>query len=118
MLEEKTEIIFKYLIKIGASPLEAEDIIQDACYKLLLYMDSIDPNKAYSWLFRVAINQYYDYCRKGKRQIYVALEQIEFVDDSPLPEDLVENEELKHEIQLVLNQLSPKLGSIEMSIRK
>ena len=68
VLQEKTAIIFKYLIKNGANPRDAEDIIQEALYKFILYIDSVDPNKAYSWLFRVAINQYYDLCRKRKKK--------------------------------------------------
>jgi DNA-directed RNA polymerase specialized sigma24 family protein len=57
-LHEKTATIFKYLIKNGANPRDAEDIVQEALYKFIIYIDSVDPNKAYSWLFRVAINQY------------------------------------------------------------
>ena len=107
ILQEKIEIIFRYLVKIGADPSDAEDIIQEALYKFILYMDSIDSEKAYSWLFRVSLNRYYDLCREQKRKIRVSLENFELVDDSILPEDYIEQDELRKEIQDVLDQLTP-----------
>ncbi|WP_176330320.1 RNA polymerase sigma factor [Oceanobacillus rekensis] len=107
ILQEKTEIIFKYLLKIGADPRDAEDIIQEALYKFILYMDSVDSKKAYSWLFRVSLNKYYDICREQKRKVQVSFENFELVDDSILPEDHIEQDELRKEIQDVLDQLTP-----------
>lgn len=104
-LQEKTGIIFKYLLKMGASVRDAEDIVQEALYKFLLYIDSVDPTKAYSWLFRVSINQYYDLCRKQKKEIHASFNNLEFVDESFLPEDFIQQNEMKKEIQLVLDQL-------------
>lgn len=52
VLQEKTATIFKYLIKNGANPRDAEDIIQESIYKFILNIESVDPNKAYSWLFQ------------------------------------------------------------------
>lgn len=106
-IQEKTVIIFKYLVKSGASKNDAEDIVQEALYKLMLYIDSIDPNKAYSWLFRVAINQYYDLYRKQKKEIHTTFENLEFVDESFLPEDYVRQGEMRKEIEFVLDQLPP-----------
>lgn len=107
VLQEKIGIIFKYLIKIGANPRDAEDIIQEALYKLILYIDSVEPTKAYSWLFRVAINQYYDLSCKQQREVILSFDNFEFVDDSVLPEDYVQQTEMRKEIQDILNQLSP-----------
>jgi RNA polymerase sigma-70 factor (ECF subfamily) len=104
-LQEKTGIIFKYLLKIGASARDAEDIVQEALYKFLLYIDSVDPTKAYSWLFRVSINQYYDLCRKQKKEMHASFDNLEFVDESFLPEDFIQQNEMKKEIQVVLDQL-------------
>lgn len=106
-LQEKTGIIQKYLLKMGANVNDAEDIVQEALYKLMLYIDSIDPKKAYSWLFRVALNHYYDLCRKQKKEIHTTFENLEFVDDSFLPEDFVRQGEMRSEIEQVLDQLPP-----------
>ena len=104
-LQEKTGIIFKYLLKMGASVRDAEDIVQEALYKFMLYIDSVDPTKAYSWLFRVSINQYYDLCRKQKKEMHASFDNLEFVDETFLPEDFIQQNEMKKEIQVVLDQL-------------
>lgn len=106
-LHGKTDIIFKYLVKIGASKSDAEDAVQEAVYRLMLYIDSVDGTKAYSWLFRVAVNHYYDLCRKQKKEIHTTFENLEFVDDSFLPEDFVRQGEMRSEIEQVLDQLPP-----------
>jgi DNA-directed RNA polymerase specialized sigma24 family protein len=72
-----------------------------------LYIDSIDSNKTSSWLFRVAINLYYDLCRKQKRQISISFENMNFADNSLLPDDFVQQNEMRDEINQVLNQLKP-----------
>jgi RNA polymerase sigma factor (sigma-70 family) len=106
-LQETTKNIYKYLIKIGANPRDAEDIVQEAVYKFIIYIDSIDSNKTSSWLFRVAINLYYDLCRKQKRQISISFENMNFADNSLLPDDFVQQNEVRDEINQVLNQLKP-----------
>lgn len=106
-LQGKTNIIFKYLVKIGASKSDAEDTVQEAVYRLMLYIDSVDAAKAYSWLFRVAVNHYYDLCRKQKKEIHTTFENLEFADDSFLPEDFVRQGEMRSEIARVLDQLPP-----------
>ncbi|CEG21406.1 ECF RNA polymerase sigma factor SigW [Planococcus massiliensis] len=106
-LHGKTDIIFKYLMKIGASKSDAEDTVQEAVYRLMLYIDSVDEAKAYSWLFRVAVNHYYDLCRKQKKEIHTTFDNLEFVDDSFLPEDFVRQGEMRSEIEQVLDQLPP-----------
>ena len=70
-------------------------------------MDSVDSKKAYSWLFRVALNQYYDFCRKQQKQVSVSFENFELVDESPLPEDYVRQKEVQKEIQFILDELTP-----------
>ena len=44
VLQEKTEIIFKYLIKIGADSRDAEDILQEAFRASVLGV-TMDPMK-------------------------------------------------------------------------
>lgn len=106
-LQGKTDIIFKYLVKMGANQRDAEDIVQESLYKLMLYIESINPNKAYSWLFRVSVNQYYDLCRKQKKDVRIAFENLDFADDSFLPQEQVEQSEMRREIEFILDQLPP-----------
>ncbi|MRH44154.1 sigma-70 family RNA polymerase sigma factor [Aquibacillus halophilus] len=101
------QTIKRYLIKIGASPLDAEDIVQESVYKFLLYVDSVEPDKAYSWLFRVALNKYYDLCRKQKRHVTVTVDEQLLVDLQPTPEKLLNEKERQLQFNTILNEMKP-----------
>ena len=107
LLEEKMKTIYKYLVKIGADSDDAEDIVQETIYKFFLNIETINPEKASSWLFRVAVNHYFDLCRRRKRQIYISLDEGGFRDRSLLPEELILSKETRQEIEYVLNQMKP-----------
>lgn len=59
-LNEILKFVYVYLIKMGASKEDAEDIIQDTAYKFLQYIDSVQFDNIQSWLFRVAGGNYQD----------------------------------------------------------
>ncbi|AZK47911.1 sigma factor regulator N-terminal domain-containing protein [Paenibacillus lentus] len=55
-LQPKLREIRNYLIRLGASSSDAEDIVQETVYKAFLYIDSIENGKFSAWLYKVAIN--------------------------------------------------------------
>lgn len=105
ILQPKMLEIQKYLIRLGASATDAEDIVQDTVYKALLYIDSIDENKFSAWLYKVAINRYYDLCRRSKR-IVIPIDYVD-VPDTELPEDHLLLKEKREDIERVLSELLP-----------
>lgn len=105
LLQEKMKHIQRYLIRLGASRADAEDIVQDTVYKGLLYLDSIVPDKLTTWLYRVALNRYFDMLRKRKRMQYL-IEEDTLV-DSEIPEDVLLQKEQREEIELVMESLTP-----------
>lgn len=66
-LNTELNIVYRYLRKLGISHADAEDAVQETAYKYILYFDTIKTSKIRSWLIRVALNFYYDQCRKQKR---------------------------------------------------
>jgi len=64
------KVVFKSLIKMGVTKEDTEDIVQDTLYKALKYIDSIDSRTARAWLFRVALNEFYNIYRKNKKNLY------------------------------------------------
>lgn len=62
----KMVIIYRYLVKIGCSYTDAEDIVQDTLLKAIIYLEVIKSDKIASWLFKVALDSYKDLCRKNK----------------------------------------------------
>lgn len=105
LLQEKIKQINRYLIRLGADRNDAEDIVQDAVYKGLLYIDSIDPEKFFGWLYKVALNGYYDLCRKRKR-IHIPIDSVSLEDGEAI-EDLIFRKEQREEIESVLEELPP-----------
>ncbi|MBM7702354.1 RNA polymerase sigma factor [Metabacillus iocasae] len=108
-LNEILAFVYSYLLKMGASKEDAEDIIQETAYKFLTYMDSIKTSNIQSWLFKVAINHYYDMTRKQSRRKNLLLKfNVQELFEEETPEKVVLQSELGRAIQEVLNKLSPK----------
>lgn len=113
MLEEKLyqylKIVNSYLLKMGASKEDAEDIVQDTAYKFILYIDSIDANNVKSWLFRVAINEYYDmYRKRTRRQMILLTFDFRQLMEEYTPEVAIVQKELEQDIEKVLSKLKPR----------
>lgn len=89
ILTNEMLIIYKYLIKIGASREDAEDLVQDTLYKAVKYSDSLYQDKIFSWLFKVTINNYYNLCKRKKIIQEIKLDENSML--SLLPDDLLEN---------------------------
>lgn len=60
-------IIYKYLIKLGCSKHEAEDIVQEAFTRAMEHMDGVRVEKLRSWLFTVAINVFRTFKKRNNR---------------------------------------------------
>lgn len=108
-LYEQLKIVNSYLIKMGASKEDAEDIIQDTAYKFILYVDSMDIKNIESWLFRVAINQYYDMYRKNSRRQEILLKfDFQQLFEEYTPEKAMLQKEFIQDIDELLSRLKPK----------
>ena len=62
------EVVFKYLLKIGATKEDAEDVVQEAIMKTIECLQQIKANKLRAWLFKVALHRYYTLYNKQKTQ--------------------------------------------------
>lgn len=63
-----TKRLIGYLIKCGATPIDAQDITQDTLIKVLEIEDVIEPDAMQPWMFRIGLNQYLDLYRTTKRR--------------------------------------------------
>jgi RNA polymerase sigma-70 factor (ECF subfamily) len=108
LFKNKASIIYRYLLKIGCSHHDAEDIVQDAIFKALIYLEAIEEDKLGAWLFKVALNRYYDFCRKNKRHPLDSFDSENILHYLPVyhPEDQVLENEQKQQIARVLKELS------------
>ncbi|MGE7954007.1 RNA polymerase sigma factor [Lysinibacillus xylanilyticus] len=77
LLLAHAEVVFKYLIKIGATKEDAEDVVQEAIIKTIECLSSIQHDNLRAWLFKVALNRYYTLYNKQKRTTLIGDEEIE-----------------------------------------
>lgn len=108
LYKSEAKIIFGYLIKIGCTKEESEDIIQDSFVKAIQYMDGISKEKLSSWLFTVAINEFRNRTKKQKKQYQLSIDEREFfnnlAEEDDFTEDLLSKEQ-RNEVIGCLNNL-------------
>lgn len=110
LYRDRSRIIFRYLLKIGCSKENAEDIVQTAFFKAFEHMIHLNTDNPSAWLFKVSINQYHDLCRKQKRYPHVQIDENFLENMCRMDEDgehLMLRKEHKQEVESVLNQLTP-----------
>ena len=108
ILLEHARIIFKYLIKIGATREDAEDITQETIMKTIECLQQIEPEKMRAWMFKVAINRYYSLYNKNTS--VVTLSEVDLERLLPVFEHVEINmltEEEVSELKRVLHVLQP-----------
>ncbi|MDR7238445.1 RNA polymerase sigma factor [Neobacillus drentensis] len=106
-LNSELNIVYRYLRKLRIPQADAEDAVQEAAYRYLLYYDSIQTSKIRSWLIRVALNFYYDQCRKYGRYELNLNEDLLKTDIKELPEEIFLEKERNSELGNALSQLKP-----------
>ena len=108
VLINEIKVVFKSLIKMGVAKEDAEDIAQNTICKALNYIDSIDSRTARAWLFRVALNEFYNICRKNKKNICININDIDILDLlTESAENAVINSEKVKDIRDTLDKLQP-----------
>ncbi|HHW39367.1 MAG TPA: RNA polymerase sigma factor [Bacillales bacterium] len=108
ILLEHARIVFKYLIKIGATREDAEDITQETIMKTIECLGQIEPEKMRAWMFKVAIHRYYSLHNKNKSVVKLNEEDLERL--LPVFEHVESNiltKEQASELEEVLHGLQP-----------
>jgi RNA polymerase sigma factor (sigma-70 family) len=107
VLNTELNIVYRYLRKLGISHTDAEDAVQETAYKYLQYYDSIKASKIRSWLIRVALNYYYDQCRKQQRyklDLDASVAKLVAVDQ---PEEIFLEKERNNQLSFAISKLKP-----------
>lgn len=93
-LLNEAEIVFKYLLKIGATKEDAEDIVQETIMKTIECLSQINADKLRAWLFKVALHRYYTLYNKKKTQAFLTDEEIiQFQSSINIEEQLILGEQ-------------------------
>lgn len=103
---QTSKSIYRYFLKLGVHPMDAEDIVQDTIHKALLSMQQMKIKHVKTWLFQIAINKHRDLLRRQKRMEQVPLESVQLIRKWDL-EGHVLTKELQVELQTVLSDMNP-----------
>lgn len=106
-LNTELNIVYRYLRKLGISHADAEDAVQETAYKYLLYYDSIKASKIRSWLIRVALNFYYDQCRKQHKYKLDLDANVTKLVAADQPEELFLEKERNNQLSFAISKLKP-----------
>lgn len=112
VLNSELNIVFRYLLKKGVPHTDAEDAVQETAYKYLRFSDTVRSSKVRSWLIRVALNYYYDQCRKNKKYVLNFEEKMEENRTDELPEMIILAREHTEELSSLLSRMKPLFSEL------
>lgn len=70
LYKQQARMIYFYLKKNGCSHEDAEDIVQESFVKYIAYSSGVSANKALSYIFSIAMNEFKkNLKKKGKEQV-------------------------------------------------
>lgn len=117
LMEKHMGIIYNIALRMTANQDDAEDMTQEIMIKIFRSLGSFKGNSKFStWIYRVAVNTCLDELKKKKNRKHLSLDaeisgddgenQIEIKDDSPSPEKLAEQNELRDMVAAAVKLLS------------
>ncbi|GAB2022180.1 RNA polymerase sigma factor [Pseudolactococcus yaeyamensis] len=96
--------IQRYLIKTGANPADAQDIVQDVLVKLIQADIVLAPDALRPWFYRVALSRFYDLYRREKRYQALLSEHFYLIYGNG-EQDIDRNEDKKWQLDEALQAL-------------
>lgn len=117
LMEKHMGIIYNIALRMATNQDDAEDMTQEIMIKIFRSLGSFKGNSKFStWIYRVAVNTCLDELKKKKNKKHLSLDaeisgadgenQIEIKDDSPSPEKLAEQNELRDMVAAAVKLLS------------
>ena len=76
-VNEHSDKVYLFILRSMRDTNRAQDVVQDAFEKLWLKIDTVESNKAKSYLFTIAYNKMIDIFRKENRSSYLENSQLE-----------------------------------------
>lgn len=106
--------LYGFVMKLTGDKYLTEEILQETFYRALCSMAAGGEELSHSWFFTVARNQYYDICRRKRRQGEGDGMDEEAQSFLGIPELELEKSETRAAIQATLEQLSENYREIIM----
>lgn len=95
LVKNDLSLISKYLLSIGASKEDMEDIIQETFIKVYENIDILLDGNIKAWMFKVSVNKFYSLYKKGKL-------------NKEITDDLIENIKSDFDMSTIENNIDIK----------
>lgn len=105
---KQAKMIYFYLKKNGCSHEDAEDIVQESYMKSIVYISGVPSDKALSYIFTIAMNEFKKMLKKKGRERVISIDDHHFWNNFANDQDTessVINAEMNEEISLALGQV-------------
>jgi RNA polymerase sigma-70 factor, ECF subfamily len=119
LVQRHLPAVYRFLFRMVGDEALAQDLTQETFIKTWKYLSRFDASRNFkTWIFSIAKNTAIDYLRKKQPLTLSQLESEDvplgefFVDDQPLPPEVLEREDLALAIKYALAQLPPKARSV------
>lgn len=109
LYNKQAKMIYYYLRKNGCSHEDAEDIVQESYMKYMSYSSGVSSDKALSYIFTIALNEFRKKMRNKGREQVVSIDNDYFWNNfssEETPEKRVLAIEKKEEISVVLRKIN------------
>lgn len=111
LYNQQAKMIYFYLRKNGCGHEDAEDIVQESYMKYMTYSSGVDSNKALSYIFTIALNEFRKNMRKKGREQIIAIDHDYFwnnFSNDHDPESSMLEIEKKEEVTKTLEHMKEK----------
>jgi RNA polymerase sigma-70 factor, ECF subfamily len=122
LIERHQSNAFKLALSILRDKADAEDEVQNACWKAFEHLRQFNRDAKFStWFSRIVVNQCLMRLRKAKRarllymddtQLGEEVVTLELKDDSPTPEDQLGEREVSEMLEFEINRIPPLLRKV------
>ncbi|WP_406676898.1 RNA polymerase sigma factor [Moorella sp. ACPs] len=108
MWQELHRLAYRYLVSLGLTREDAEDLAQETMVAACLHLDGVQPGKLQAWVITVARHKFIDWLRRAGRGVSLLyLPDAEPEEAAGCPEAKALQQERRQEIMAALNRLEP-----------
>ena len=123
LIENYQKTVYNMAYQYLGNPEDALDASQEALIKIFKSLKSFKGKSSFStWIYRICVNVYIDELRKRKKTYLDTISstittedgelEIPIVDKGPLPDELLEKKEIRHEVLKAIDNLTPDYKSV------
>jgi RNA polymerase sigma factor (sigma-70 family) len=108
LYNQQAKMIYFYLKKNGCSHEDAEDIVQESYMKYMTYSSGVSPEKALSYIFTIALNEFRKIMKKKGKARVISIDDDYFWNNFSNDQDTeasVLNSEMSQEIITTLENM-------------